>query len=163
MAVVIRSRPFSWTPQGAFVVHTDLRAYTSPAPRLETRVRELTRFTHTTFLLVGLLVIVWVVLKVITHQRFGAFYFGWFEIVAGVVTVLVVGAEFSARNHRRCLGGELVPARVFITEGKSILDLTIRDGEHRMANGRRRTPLTLARVATTRITLRTIDVPQGHS
>lgn len=134
MAVITGPTLFAKTPGDAIVVHTDLEARASPAPRLNRRVTELTRCRPTTFILAGLAIFAWVVLKLVVYQKYGAFHFGWFGIVMGLVIILVVGAEIWDRNNRRCLQGELVPTRVFITEGKSMLELTLGEGEHRAPN-----------------------------
>ncbi len=134
MAVIMAPMFRGRRPEGAVVVHTDMEERHPPAPLLARRVHELTRFRRITLVLVAVALAAWSVLKLILYQRYGGFYLGWLEALGATAVILVVGTELWNRLNRRCLRGELVPAQVFLSEGKTALELTLDGGEYRTPN-----------------------------
>lgn len=130
MAILLNARRASKIPTDASPVHTDLEDHSLPAQKLPVRVKDLTRFNHTTTVLVLLALLAWATLKIIVHQKYGGFHFGWIDIACMVVVPLVVVSQLSTRLHRQCLMGEMIPARVFMTINGETVELTSSSGRH---------------------------------
>ena len=132
MAALVYARKATTPVVAEHTLRSDFKIYENQPTRLSERVLAQTQPGRFTMVLAGLCVLLYLFAKFLVWQRYGALYFGWFDVALAVLATLAALFFLLQARHRSVPSrGTPHPASLFLREDRRVIALSLDQGEHR--------------------------------